>query len=200
MGHSVRVILTADIDGGEGYKGDVLSVSAGYARNKLIPQKLALYAIPENFERLGMKDPDLETVEERRERLEREKQLAEEGGEEAKQADLLKHYLRNKVLKIWRRVDPSTNDVHPGMVDEKAVRAKLSRQLKIDLEGHEKVHLRPVPIVDQDVTAEELDEVLKEIETDEKCKVQIRALGTYVAKISLAGGYTVPLKVEVLKR
>jgi hypothetical protein len=86
------------------------------------------------------------------------------------------------------------------MVDEKAVRAKLSRQLKIDLEGHEKVHLRPVPIVDQDVTAEELDEVLKEIETDEKCKVQIRALGTYVAKISLAGGYTVPLKVEVLKR
>ena len=86
------------------------------------------------------------------------------------------------------------------MVDEKAVRAKLSRQLKIDLESHEKVHLRPVPIVDQDVTAEELDEVLKEIETEEKCKVQIRALGTYVAKISLAGGYTVPLKVEVLKR
>lgn len=98
MGHSVRVILTADIDGGEGYKGDVLSVSAGYARNKLIPQKLALYAIPENFERLGMKDPDSETAEERRERLEREKQLAEEGGEEAKQADLLKHFLRNKVV------------------------------------------------------------------------------------------------------
>ena len=98
MGHSVRVILTSDIDGGEGYKGDVLSVSAGYARNKLIPQKLALYATPQNFERLDMKDPESETVEERRERLKREKLLAEEGGEEAKQADLLKHYLRNKVV------------------------------------------------------------------------------------------------------
>jgi len=96
--HSVRVILTQDIEGGEGYQGDVMRVKAGYARNKLIPQKQALYATPENFARLGMKDPDSETMEERRERLAREKDLAEEGGEELKQADLLKYYLRNKVV------------------------------------------------------------------------------------------------------
>jgi hypothetical protein len=45
-----------------------------------------------------MHDPESESKEERRERIAREQQLAEEGGEEAKQADLLKHYLRNKVV------------------------------------------------------------------------------------------------------
>jgi hypothetical protein len=86
------------------------------------------------------------------------------------------------------------------MVDEKAVRAKLSKQLKIDLDEHEKVHLRPTPIVDSELTSEEIAALLGEIETEETCKVQIRALGTYLAKISLAGRYTVPLKVQVLKR
>lgn len=108
LAHTVRVILTQDIDGGEGYSGDVVRVRAGYARNKLIPQKLALYATPENFARLKMSDPDSESLEERRERQEREKELAEEGGEELKQADLLKRYLRNKVVRfqvlieLWR--------------------------------------------------------------------------------------------------
>ena len=100
LGHTVRVILTQDIDGGEGYAGDVMRVKAGYARNKLIPHKQALYATPENFKRLGMTDPDSETMEERLERLQRETKRAEEGGEEMKQADLLRYYLRNKVVRL----------------------------------------------------------------------------------------------------
>lgn len=99
MGHTVRVILTADVPP-QGYEGDVLHVRAGYARNMLIPRKLALYATPSNFERLDMSDPDVETLEEKRERLERERLAAEEGGEELKAADLLRHYLRNKVVSI----------------------------------------------------------------------------------------------------
>jgi large subunit ribosomal protein L9 len=199
LAHSVRVVLTQDIGEGEGkYKGDVVHVRAGFARNHLIPKKLALYATVDNFKRLGMSDPDSETVEERRERLERERQLAEQGGKELKAADLLRKYLRNKELKIWRRVDPSTNSVHPGMVDHKAVRSKLSKQLKIDLDEHEKVHLRPTSV--DDLKAEDMDAVLEEIETEEKCTVQIRQLGGYIAKISLAGGHIVPLKVRVLKR
>ena len=95
-------------------------------------------------------------------------------------------------------MDPSTNALYPGMVDQKAVRSKLSKQLKIDLEEHEKVHLRPTPIHDE-VKGDEMDALLEEIETEKDCTVQIRALGVYLAKISLAGGYTVPLKVEVLK-
>lgn len=86
------------------------------------------------------------------------------------------------------------------MVDQKAVRSKLSKQLKIDLEKDERVHLQPAPIVDPEVTAEELEALMEEIETEQDCKIQIRALGIYLAKISLAGGHTVPLKVEVLKR
>jgi ribosomal protein L9 len=197
--HSVRVILTHDIGEGEGkYKGDVVHVRAGFARNHLIPKKLALYATGDNFKRLGMSDPDSETVEERRERLERERQLAEQGGEELRAADLLRHYLRNKELKIWRRVDPSTDAVHPGMVDHKAVRSKLSKQLNIDLDDHEKVHLSPTPV--DDLKAEDIDAVVKEIETEEECAVQIRQLGDFIAKISLAGGHRVSLKVRILKR
>lgn len=98
LGHTVRVILTQDVDGL--YKGAVLRVKAGYARNKLIPQKQALYATPENFQRLEIKDPESETLEQRRERLARERDFAEEGGEELKQADLLKYYLRNKVVRL----------------------------------------------------------------------------------------------------
>jgi len=90
--------------------------------------------------------------------------------------------------------------MHPGMVDQKAVRSKLSKQLKIDLEEHEKVHLRPAPIQDvEHVSADELGSMLEEIATNDDCKVQIKALGIYLAKISLTGGYTVPLKVEVIK-
>jgi ribosomal protein L9 len=192
------VILTQDIGGEGGYKGDVVHVRAGYARNFLIPQKKALYAIDQNFKRLGLADPDAETNEQRRERLERERQQAEFGGEELKAADVLRHYLRNKELKIWRHVDPSTQSVHPGMVDHKAVRSKLSKQLKIDLDEHEKVHLRAVPV--DDWKAEDIDTVLEEMETEEECTVQIRQLGDFVAKISLAGGHYVPLKVTILKR
>lgn len=200
LGHTVRVILTQDI-GGEGrYKGDVIHVRAGYARNFLIPQKKALYAIEANFKRLGLTDPDAETKEQREERLERERQQAEFGGEELRAADMLRKYLRNKELKIWRRVDPDTQQVHPGMVDHNAVRSKLSKQLKIDLDEHEKVHLRAVPVSFDDLKAEDIDKLLEDMETQEECTVQIRQLGEFIAKISLAGGHSVPLKVRILKR
>lgn len=98
MGHTVRVIVQQDLADGKAYEGDVMEVKAGYARNFLIPQKKALYATRQNFERLGMLDPDQETEEHRRERLEREAQAGEDL--DLKAADLLKHYLRNKVVRI----------------------------------------------------------------------------------------------------
>jgi len=94
--HSVRLIVTKDLPDGQTYEGDVVNVKAGYARNYLIPQKFAVYATRENFKKLDMKDPDMETVEERRLRLEREAQAGED--RDLKAADLLKHYLRNKVV------------------------------------------------------------------------------------------------------
>jgi Ribosomal protein L9, N-terminal domain len=96
-GHSVRIILKEDLPNGKSYKGEVLTVKAGYARNHLIPGKFAVYATPENFVRLDMKDPDLETPEEKAARLSRES-MSEETAQELKAADILKHYLRNKVV------------------------------------------------------------------------------------------------------
>eukprot|EP00566_Odontella_aurita_P021068 CAMPEP_0113545582 /NCGR_PEP_ID=MMETSP0015_2-20120614/11340_1 /TAXON_ID=2838 /ORGANISM="Odontella" /LENGTH=238 /DNA_ID=CAMNT_0000445961 /DNA_START=82 /DNA_END=798 /DNA_ORIENTATION=- /assembly_acc=CAM_ASM_000160 len=205
MGRTVRIILTDDLPNGKGYNGDVVTVKAGYARNYLVPEKMALYAIPENFERLGMSDPDKETVEERRARQIRE--TAEAGDEDLRAADLLRHYLRNKVLKIWRNADTSTGVVSPGNVTSTNVRDKLSKQLKIDLEDHELVHLRAQPVVGfSEIESEQIESMLDDIGTvneDGKiddCKVEIRQLGEYLAKISLGGGYSVPLKIAVAKR
>ena len=39
----MKVVLRADVDG-LGYKGDIVSISDGYAQNKLIPQGLAFKA------------------------------------------------------------------------------------------------------------------------------------------------------------
>jgi ribosomal protein L9 len=87
---------------GHDYAGDVLNVRAGFARNHLIPGKKALYATPQNFEKLGMADPDLviETKEERSARLSREA-ADEEGGKEAKAADFIRYYLRNKTVSSY---------------------------------------------------------------------------------------------------
>jgi hypothetical protein len=101
---TVRVILTADLPDQSLYANDIIDVKAGYARNYLIPQKKALYAIPENFERLGLRDPLAESPEERRVRVEREQQQEEEVSEEQKAADLLRKYLGHKMVRTssWR--------------------------------------------------------------------------------------------------
>jgi Ribosomal protein L9, N-terminal domain len=97
MGHSVRIILLEDLNNGKMYKNDIVTVKAGYARNYLVPQKFAVYATRENFKRFNLKDPDLETMEERRLRLEKE---SSDGFDvNAKAADLLRVYLRNKVVR-----------------------------------------------------------------------------------------------------
>ena len=97
-GHTVRLIALEDLPHGKAYKGDVLTVKAGYARNHLVPQKLALYATPQNFEKLGIVDPDFETEEERIARLQRESNMTATEDRYLKEADLLKKYLKNKVV------------------------------------------------------------------------------------------------------
>ena len=213
QGHTVRVIITEDLPGGTAYAGEVKDVRAGYARNHLIPQKKALYATPQNFERVGFPDPHLvtETAEERRAREAREK---DQDSEDVKAADFLRHYLRNKTLKIWRNVDSASSrpvagtagiPIHPGMVDHKVVREKLAKQLKIDLEDHEIVQLKAEAVphgqFEEDKNLmEDMMENMPALEEGEQCQTQIRHLGDYLAKISLKGNQTVGLKVSVLKR
>ena len=92
------MIALEDLPFGKAYKGDVLTVKAGYARNHLVPQRLALYATPQNFERLGIVDPDFESEEERIARLQRESNMTAAEDKYLKDADVLKKYLRNKVV------------------------------------------------------------------------------------------------------
>ena len=93
--------------------------------------------------------------------------------------------------------------MNPGMVDAVAVRKKLSKQLRIDLEPHEKVHLRAEPVLHSELTEEVMEEMLKtefDDSSDTRCTTQVKELGEYLARISLRGGFMVPLKVEVGKR
>lgn len=94
--HTVRVILTRDLPEGQMrgvYAGEVHNVAAGYARNYLIPKKMAVYATPLNFERCGLVDP---LIAER----EGKKAVVEEVGEDLKAADRLKKYLKNKFVSV----------------------------------------------------------------------------------------------------
>jgi ribosomal protein L9 len=96
VGSTVRIIAVQDLPNGKAYQGDVLTVKAGYARNFLFPQKMAMYATRQNFLKLDMKDPDLETAVEKRERLEVESASGDD--KDLKAADILRYFLRNKVV------------------------------------------------------------------------------------------------------
>mmetsp|Transcript_300 Transcript_300/g.499 ORF Transcript_300/g.499 Transcript_300/m.499 type:complete len:243 (+) Transcript_300:104-832(+) len=208
-GHTVKVILTSDLPDGKGYAGDVLTVKAGYARNHLIPLKKALYATPTNFERARIPNPDLvsESAEERKMRE------SKESDADLKAADFLRYYLRNKTLKIWRTVDmnavSSTGSImgapiHPGMVDHGAVRQKLSKQLMVDLEEHEKVQIYPEPVahhlLEEESLLQEYFEKMEPLKEGQDCNVQLKALGEYLVKIHLQGDQSVALRLAVLKR
>ena len=102
-GHSVRLIALEDLPHGKGYQGDVVTVKAGYARNYLVPQKKAIYATPQNFDKLGIVDPDVETEEQRAARLLRESSMDKKAEQHLKQADIVKKYLKNKMVSydLW---------------------------------------------------------------------------------------------------
>jgi Ribosomal protein L9, N-terminal domain len=98
LAHTIRVIVTGDVaSNGKLYKDDIAEVAAGYARNYLIPQRLAVYATRQNFAKYQLKDPTLETAEERQQRLAREAEAGDD--QDLKSADLLRLYLRNKVVR-----------------------------------------------------------------------------------------------------
>jgi ribosomal protein L9 len=236
------------------YAGEVHNVAAGYARNYLIPQKMAVYATPRNFERCGLIDPEIAAKEDAA-----AQKFSQEGDEEEnadlKAADVLRKYLRNKTVKLIRNVDLNVPTLcHPGHVSAKNIRDKLSKQLKIDLEEHETIHIRNEPVVgleemdekermqlimnmdgvmmgataavvddDDDGKKGEDDEEESSVEeesapaadatveaaavddnssTDEAkdCDTKVKQLGDYLAKITLAGGYIVPLHFRIERR
>lgn len=145
-------------------------------------------------------------MEEKRARLAAEAAVEEdeEAAADLRAADILKHYLRNKVLAIKRNVDPSTGAVHPGLVNAQNVRDKLSKQLRIDLEDHEILQLmgKPLEAGHAELQEGDVERIMEEIVTssDDDKDVEIRQLGEFMAKITLRGDHVVPLKFAVIKR
>lgn len=213
------------------YAGEVHNVAAGYARNYLIPKKMAVYATPRNFERCGLIDPDISAREEEAEA--KKSDGDEEENVDLKAADILRKYLRNKSVKLIRNVDPNVPTMcHPGHVSAKNIRDKLSKQLKIDLEDHETIHIRNEPIVGiEEMDEKEVMQIIMGMDgmtTEEKdskegedggstkeessssaeatadetkdCDTKVKQLGDYLAKITLAGGYVVPLHFRIERR
>lgn len=212
------------------YAGEVHNVAAGYARNYLVPKKMAVYATSRNFERCGLVDPAIAA---KAEAAAQKMVDDEEGNEDLEAADVLRRYLRNKMIRIKRNVDPNQPIMcHPGHVDHKNLREKLSKQLKIDLEDHETIHIRNELVMGLEEKPElELMQLLREMDVEDvpvmagdeedgaesnveaasggdddgdgdvkECDVKTKQLGDYVAKITLAGGYVVPLKFTIGRR
>lgn len=105
-------------------------------------------------------------------------------------------------LKIWRVVDPNAVDaLHPGMVTAINLRQKLSKQLKIDLERHETIHIYPVNNLSHaEMDDDKVQNLVDEFQPEGMCEVQIKKLGEYIAKITLEGGYSVPFRFVVMQR
>ena len=55
-------------------------------------------------------------------------------------------------------------------------------------------------MVHAEIDEDKQQELVEEFATEGDCNKEIRRLGEYLAKISLPGGYAVPLKVQVLQR
>jgi ribosomal protein L9 len=234
------------------YAGEVHNVAAGYARNYLIPQKMAVYATPRNFERCGLIDPEIAAKEDAA--AQKFAQEDEEENADLKAADVLRKYLRNKTVKLIRNVDLNVPTLcHPGHVSAKNIRDKLSKQLKIDLEEHETIHIRNEPVVgleemnekermqlimnmdgvmmgasstaavvdhgekdnelsesveEESAPATAADAAVEVVAADENscideakdCDTKVKQLGDYLAKITLAGGYIVPLHFRIERR
>jgi hypothetical protein len=118
----------------------------------------------------------------------------------------------------------------PGWVDAKVIRAKLSKQLRIDLEPSEQLYvatsvlsydeLLKTPHVTKEadsntvvfggesptkefVVETELDHYVQHLVSStqpDDLSVRIQQLGTYIAVIGLRGPHYIPLRVEIRKR
>jgi hypothetical protein len=113
-------------------------------------------------------------------------------------------------------VDPNSVDtLHPGKVTAENLREKLSKQLKIDLEDDEPIHIcvdggsssgssssgSIAPLIFSELNENKIQTMVEEYKpADGPCSVEIKRLGDYLAKISLRGGYSVPLYFSVGQR
>ena len=147
----MAVILKQDVKG-TGKAGDVVKVSDGYARNKLIPGGLAVEATPAN-----------------RKAIEREKAKAKEKYEADKAAALdLANRLQDKIVVVKTKV--GENGRLFGAITSKEIAAAISEQTG------EEVDKRKI-ILDKPIKETGVESVEIKLFQDVKAKVVIKIEG-----------------------
>ena len=147
----MEVILKQDVKG-TGKAGDVVKVSDGYARNKLIPGGLAVEATPAN-----------------RKAIEREKAKAKEKYEAEKAAALdLANRLQDKIVVVKTKV--GENGRLFGAITSKEIAAAISEQTG------EEVDKRKI-ILDKPIKETGVESVEIKLFQDVKAKVVVKIEG-----------------------
>ena len=121
----MEVILKQDVKG-TGKAGQVVKVSDGYARNKLIPGGLAVEATPAN-----------------RKAIEREKAKAKEKYEADKAAALdLAHQLADKIIVVKTKVGESGRLF--GAITSKEIASAITEQTGVEVDKRKIVLDKPI--------------------------------------------------------
>ena len=121
----MEVILKQDVKG-TGKAGQVVKVSDGYARNKLIPGGLAVEATPAN-----------------RKAIEREKAKAKEKYEAEKAAALdLAHQLADKIIVVKTKV--GENGRLFGAITSKEIASAITEQTGVEVDKRKIVLDKPI--------------------------------------------------------
>ena len=121
----MKVILTADVKG-QGKKGDMKEVSDGYARNYLLPRKLAVEANADNMNALRLKE---------------RAKAAQVAAEKAKALENAKQ-LESLVVRIRARA--GSNGKLFGSITSKEISDELARQHGIEIEKQKIVQAEPI--------------------------------------------------------
>lgn len=121
----MKVILEQDVRG-QGKKGDLIEVSDGYARNYLLPRKLAVQATADNLNAMKLKEQAKAA------QIEKEKQQAKEYAEKLKSITVTIEAKSGGKGKLF------------GAVTSKEISDALKEQHKIELEKNRIVQLEPI--------------------------------------------------------
>ena len=113
----MKVILTADVKG-QGKKGQIVTVSDGYARNFLFPKNLAKEATTDNLNTAKLKQ-EAEAA-----RIAREKAAAQELAEK----------LKTMVVKVQAKA--GSNGRLFGSITAADISAALKKQFNIEIDRH----------------------------------------------------------------
>ncbi len=121
----MKVILTADVKG-QGKKGELKEVSDGYARNYLLPRKLAVEANADNINALRLKE---------------KARAAQIAAEKAKALENAKQ-LESVVVKISAKA--GSNGKLFGSITSKEISDALCAQHGIEIEKQKIVQAEPI--------------------------------------------------------